>query len=471
MTMPLIKRNNKTTVSNDAAALISSSSRNSKRTSKTSVLTQSLVVLGMVCAVGYLSSDTSLSSSPQTHQNQNASNQFPIDTHATLLLDLPQQDNLVSLGPHTATLRAKKTDCPNLGFWLRLEGDALQTVLLVESGDSWKGTFEFPIAGKYELVAYWKGCDPTPNTPVQRIPLQTVSVGGDASTNKEPSSKLFPKSAWISSKKFRNVPKSTPYVWHDPTVPTSDATLITTTNSTVSKQGATFQGTGFHSFRQLSNYELVCWVGSRSAQDSRTIFLEERRAIAAGQRPFKFHIYPSNNFVHPAEQWAEAEESRFRKCKHILVSIDQIQTPLSQQEYANQVTTFIHHLLKAFPDETFPIWMFTVNESPMTSTNCLAPYFLPRTSDHPCNDVLKDLFAKKTFPDRVHLLDNTALSLPQLGENLDDVQAAIALRIFVFVGKKVQEWRASGQEGRIDGLHRGDTVEPNFDLAPYPDWK
>jgi hypothetical protein len=113
--------------------------------------------------------------------------------------------------------------------------------------------------------------------------------------------------------------------------------------------------------------------------------------------------------------------------------------------------------------------MFTVSESPISPTNCQPPFYLPRTSDHPCNDVLKDLFdrTKKLFPDRVQLLDNTPISLPQLGQNPEDVKAAIALRIFVLVGKKVKEWRESGQHGAIDGLHRGDVVEPNFELVPY----
>lgn len=68
-------------------------------------------------------------------------------------------------------------------------------------------------------------------------------------------------------------------------------------------------------------------------------------------------------------------------------------------------------------------------------------------------------------------MDNSAVSLPRLGEHLEDVKAVIALRIFALVGKTVQEWRESGQVGRIDGLHRGENIEPNFELVPYPDWQ
>lgn len=128
--------------------------------------------------------------------------------------------------------------------------------------------------------------------------------------------------------------------------------------------------------------------------------------------------------------------------------------------------------------------MFTVSESPIAPSSCVAPYFLPRTSHHPCNDALFNLFREsgdpkkpREFSERVHLLDNTKISLPpsllQIANgNIQKqiVDATIALRIFVLVGKKVQEWRAAGQHGQVDGLHRGGLVEPNFDLVPYTGW-
>ena len=67
-------------------------------------------------------------------------------------------------------------------------------------------------------------------------------------------------------------------------------------------------------------------------------------------------------------------------------------------------------------------------------------------------------------------MDNTDISLPQLGENALDVFSVIALRIFVIVGKRVQEWREAGQVGHVNGLTRGDKEEPNFELVPYTGW-
>jgi hypothetical protein len=389
------------------------------------------------------------------------------------------EQSAISLGPHRLTLEAPTSSSPTSGVWIRAEGDALVTVLLTQDGDTWTGSLSFPVAGTYDLVAYWRETDGKPDD-TNRILTKDIVVEGDIPTSGVMTPSSYPNAAWLSSKKFNYAGTKPPFIWHDPLIATADAKLIKTSASLVSKDSATFAASGFYSFSKLSNYELVCWVGSKSAEDSRLAFLEERSEIAPHQRTFKFHIYPVSNFEQPDRDWPENEKTRFRKCKHIFVSVDEIGTPLTQKEYKDQVTTFINHLLNAFPDETFPIWMLTVTESPRSATNCQPPYYLPRTSDHPCNDVLRDLFngdnvggsqGGSLFPQRVHLMDNTAISLPQLGENRDDVIAAIALRIIVEVGKKVGEWRESGQIGLIDGLHRADKVEPNFALVPYEGWK
>lgn len=163
---------------------------------------------------------------------------------------------------------------------------------------------------------------------------------------------------------------------------------------------------------------------------------------------------------------------RFRKCKHVLVSLDEMDQQLTQDEYRQQATTFLNHLVKLLNDVTFPIWMFTLLEPPQHTANCRNPK-MPRTSDHPCNDVLLDLFRpdQKQFPEQVHLLDNTDLTLPRFDEcNHVDVLTVIALRAYVFVGKQVAAWRKVGQKGLVDGLHRNGTVEPNFELVPYTAW-
>jgi hypothetical protein len=432
-------------------------------------------------------------------------------------------------GPHTSTVTMTKrnsegssgcSSSSNVRFWLQYEGDAMGTVILTytdaadtftmggNNNDDWNGEFSFPISGSYQLVSYFAGCREDDgvggdirnvarlvlkdglNVVIDKIVESTINEESTSRTDPYLTSSLFPKASWIASNKLDISidSKLMPYVWHDPSV--AEARFIKTSKVSVSKEGATFAATGFFTFPKLSNYELVCWVGSQSASDSHEMFLNLRPNIASNQRPFKFHYYNSSSFLHPAADWSDDDERRFRKCKHILVSIDEIQKdpnsgkPITQQQYADQVSTFLHHVEKAFPDDTFPIWMFTVNESPIAPTACIEPYYLPRTSHHPCNDVLFHLFYNSDSTDRkkkskrVHLLDNTMIALPQsMLQSAKDVvsknvvTATIALRIFVFVGKKVKEWRDAGQHGAIDGLHRGENVEPNFELVPYTGWK
>jgi hypothetical protein len=208
-----------------------------------------------------------------------------------------------------------------------------------------------------------------------------------------------------------------------------------------------------------------------------TAFLDLRRYIFPGQRPFKFHYYNASSFVRPDRDWNEETKKRLRKCKHMLVSIDEPIEPVSQSEYIDLIRTFAGHMVRVLhQDSTFPIWFLSVSEPPMRATNCHPPMILPRTTDHPCNDVLKGLFihdeSSRTpvFPPNVHFLDNTDLSLPQFDENRADIIALIAYRIYVVVGKGVADWRAVGQRGDVKGLYRNGTLESNPSYLPYDGW-
>lgn len=428
-----------------------------------------LLVLAAISALGQ-AKDKATVGLPSSTALRISGSVFEIDTGVRVIVDfdaIEAESTTVTLGPHKATLLLPRP-CANPGMWLRLEGDALVAVVLTEGATSWEGSFTLPISGSYSLTAYWYGCDR--QTALQKKVLTTVVAKNVATVDVRKDTSLFPLSAWISSKKFtQESDVGQPYIWHNLEISTAEADLMKTSGSIVAKDSATFPETKFYKFGELSNYELVCWVGGDSADKLRASFRLLRPLVSAHQRPFKFHLYNSSSFTSPDASWTEENKKTFRKCKHILISMDPVKTPSTQTAYIQQVKNFIGHLLKAFPDETFPIWMFTVLESPVTPTNCHQPS-LPRTSDHPCNDALKDLFRNSPFPERVRFLDNTDVTLPHLGENSEDVTTAIALRIFVFVGKQVETWRAKGQVGGIKGLRRGDILEPNFELVPYLDW-
>ena len=131
--------------------------------------------------------------------------------------------------------------------------------------------------------------------------------------------------------------------------------------------------------------------------------------------------------------------------------MDSVTETLSQQEYQSQVETFLNHLVKAIPDDTFPIWMLTTMENPEQPSTCHNPT-LPKSSEHPCNLALKELFKNSPFPSRVQLLDNTDLSLPQLGDNKTDIAAVVALRLYVVIGKKVQEPNCNSSIHRMESI-------------------
>jgi uncharacterized membrane protein len=429
--------------------------------------------LGVVITLGFLSiADITPVINVNTVLKTMSSNSqsFDIGPGATFLVDFTKGDqgDSVNLGPHKAALFVEKY-CMDPAFWVRLQGDALVGVKLQEESNKqvWSGIFSIPMAGKYKLEAHWYGCggkDPRKTLDLHSIDAKKSSIVAENLTS------LYPNSAWVSSKKL---PQSDdvmqPYIWLDPNVPADKTTLLKLKDTIVAKEGTAGEHI-FYKFDQLSNYEIVCWFGSHSAEQLWGSFLELRPLISPGQRPFKFHYHPTKNLVHPDRDWSNHTAEFFRKCKHILVSVDEMEDDsLSQMEYQSQVETLLNHLQKAFPDETFPIWMFTVNDPPAQATNCHTPT-LQRTSDHPCNDALRDLFSKGSLQSRVQLLDNTDLTLPQLGENKQDTMAVISLRIFVLLGKRVQEWRAAGQTGFIGGLKRGEVVEPNFELIRYEGW-
>lgn len=201
-------------------------------------------------------------------------------------------------------------------------------------------------------------------------------------------------------------------------------------------------------------------------------FLDLRPSIAKSQRPFKFHFYSfSGNFTYPDRFWTKEEKKRFRKCKHIIVLFEEFVKQLTQREYFEQVVTFTHHLVRLMNDSSFPISLLTWMQPPMYASNCL-DRFLPKTTDHPCNDVLRYLFDSNepVLPPQVKFLDNTDITSPLFENVHDDSIANAALRVFPLVGQQVATWRKAGQVGKIDGLHRQGQVKPNFELNPYEAW-
>lgn len=441
-------------------------------------------------------------------------------------------DTTVPTGRHTAHVFFNKQDCLNPRFGVRLQGDKgfLVPVLLVESDShpkqQWSGSFNIPVEGVYRVEAMWFGCDleddqegidmitatadatkasviefeavgPT-TFPARQFPLSFEhdprSIGEGAT---------FSDSVWMSTDDMAFVkPKSmeprtdtnvtvrvteyTKYLLVDSSInfiPDSSDLMIlddaeTNLRTIISRRGTLTSSEKTYQFNEVGNYELVCFFGSGTGKILYDHFMKLLKAnmVVSGVRPFKFHYYKVTNLIHPDIDWYHGgkvdKRGTCRKCKHIILSVDELdEGPLSQADFQRQYRTFVKHLQKLMDDVTFPIWLLTNNEAAATASNCLPPYVLPRSTDHPCNDVIKDLVKSGTFENRVNLMDNTDLTLPFFDDKAlqhrDQIVANIALRIFVLVGKGVTDWRERGQHAWADGLHRNGTVEPNFKLVPY----
>lgn len=393
-------------------------------------------------------------------------------------------------------------------FSMRLVGDALLPIVLqlqqLQRGKKakrapqvWLGQFEIPRTGDYRLEFAWLGCPGEDGAAKHVSTLQesihlVATVASEATTQESQyqlerptNAYLFSQSLWLSKNVMgpalseKVVPD---YIWADPNLKSWNSTDLLFLPGVdeghevaVTKSGTLTADKGYYKFAETGNYELVCFWGGPVMAKIRELFLAERKHIAPGQRPFKFHYYNVTNMIHPDADWTRDDKERCRKCKHIFLSLDDVNTQISQVEFESQFTSFVGHLQKLMNDTTFPIWILTFNSPPSaeTTSHCHDPFKYQRTTDHPCNDVLRQVVVKsspRVFEPRVHLLDNADIILPVTPSAMEGALANIAMRIFVAVGKGVHDWRAMGQHGLSDGLHKNDTVEPNFELIPYEGW-
>jgi hypothetical protein len=389
-----------------------------------------------------------------------------------------------SLGPHKVQLLIDPSckDDPRRVISMKVTGDALVSIPLQPStsDDVWTGSFVFPVEGKYELQLLWNGCEGTADSPFTSLLVESLSLGAVPSAQSSSPDVLamvksktplpiFPPGFWLSKKHPVFAPHQetikSNYLWmtQEKVAIKSVSTLYQGQSSlgasTVVQEGSPNMNP--NSFRGLSNYEVVCWIGNQNpAAIARESFLSIRAQVASSQRPFKFHYNLLTDLSNPETSMTEKRTNR--KCKQSWVMLDDTDNPameISQGDYRKQVIAFLKSLAGCMHDETWSVWMFTVQTN--STKMCHSPT-LPRTHHHPCNDVLFDIFDDQKFNDtglpvNVRLVDNTDIT--NAAVNAADVSATIAMRVFTLIGKQVDTWRAAGQIGKVDGLHRGSLLE------------
>jgi len=368
---------------------------------------------------------------------------------------------------YRVTLQQSRT-CSKARFALRFLGPSLVGVYLQKDTHNpllMTGNIKFPREGTYTLQARWIDCE-TGQLRDDHKPLRWISSDPHESS----SSSWVQKLTILDIVGVKNVPE---YVWMDPSLPITATSLVASSDSVVIREGSAPPPHGFYKFEQLGNYELVCFMGNQTMNDIRNRFLDMRGALFPLQRPFKFHYYSMASFEQPDSLWTFEEKSKFRKCKHFLVSLDELEPALTQKDFQDKARVLIHHLMTVRHDWVEPIWILGSLES-LTQTSlqprqCTQPHLLPST-DHPCNDALRDIFRDARYREQqVHFWDLRDLVLPQTGDNRAHVLSTIALQLYVVIGRGVAWWRSIGFTNDVRGIYRNGTLEKNFDLIPY-DW-
>ena len=439
---------------------------------------------------------------------------------------------------------------------IRMIGDILIPVPLVpstESKEKWTGSFVLPAMDGYaRLESLWMGKPCSGFRTENRLPSCSMTyskqvhvdfrLGKDwgkflekkQNLHKEPNwmetDTLFPPTSqqcWVHMDRLEHYPRphlktldpsATPpprqkYIWGQfskltKAVWTYANTRILTdeppTYIAFSSTVLPFNRPWFDTVDQLADEEIICWVGGQSAEWINVAFKSLRADLFPMQQPFKFHFHPMTNLEQPDATWDDDLKIEFRKCSHLFISLEDVSfmersngDPLSASEFQQQVAAFMLHLIKAFPDPAFPIYMVLTHllETPLQAQyethHChggsIAASSVPLHSlDHPCHVVLRNMFTQPIKADlfptadqgRIRLLDNTDFSQALVGTvgtlghpRPLDVLGILGMRIYVLLGKQVQEWRKQDQIGLLDGWHRNKTMmwtEKN--LVAY-EWK
>jgi len=240
-------------------------------------------------------------------------------------------------------------------------------------------------------------------------------------------------------------------------------------------------------FGDLTNYELVCWLGDTDAERYRSAFLKLYPLMGAhSQRPFKFHYLALKDMSDPTKDFSQTSHQTFFKCKIFFVSygIDQLNKSVSPESYGKQVESLLRNIEKSHPDKTFPAWFLTPRSTTQLPTNSCHDESNLRGQTphhvHQYNEEIRRIFnGKKTstgFESRIYLMDNTDLTESFWGirdnqQNLDametQITSAVAMRCMEKIAKQVQFWREINQKGIVQGLMRNGTLTPNPEFVQY----
>lgn len=248
----------------------------------------------------------------------------------------------------------------------------------------------------------------------------------------------------------------------------------------------------FPYFSELSNYELVCWLGDEDAHIYFKAFMDLYPMMgSSGQRPFKFKYIKLTDISDPTEHFSETTYQTFDKCKIMFISygIDRFEDGISPEEYREEINILMSHIEQSMPKFKYA-WILTARSStmnPSETTSCANGSGYPgRTPDriHKFNEGIRMIFQGRPpgslSEPGVHLMDISDISesfwhiIHSAEEDHDgtivetQVSTAVAMRCLEKISQQVKAWRSINQIGTVKGLSKGGTMIPNSELYKQP---
>ena len=238
------------------------------------------------------------------------------------------------------------------------------------------------------------------------------------------------------------------------------------------------------SFEQLSNYELVCWLGDDDTKQYFQAFMGLYPSLSQGQRPFKFKYLKLDDISQPVKHFSETDHSTFNKCKIFFISygIDRFDAGVEPQTYKQEVKVLIGHITKLLnADRRYDrrAWFLSPRSNTVKMANCRESPVLGRTPDRiqAFTEVIRQIFHEQN--NRVNqssapllFLDNSDITeafWPSNSQQLElKIISIVAMGCMERIAQTVKEWRSNGQVGNIQGVMMNDGLIPNSELFKRP---
>lgn len=220
-------------------------------------------------------------------------------------------------------------------------------------------------------------------------------------------------------------------------------------------------------FSDLSNYELVCWMGDDDARLYFDAFLDLFPLVGStGQHRFKFKYIKLTDTSDPTKHFSDATHQKYKKCKILFVSygIDRFDIGISPEVYSKEISTLINHIKQSQPDKH--AWFLSARSSTLTATKltrCWHDLDHGRAPDriHTFNEETRRIFNERQMESftsepgaqSIYFMDNSDITeafwhivsaedaTSTIRTMETQIAAAVAMRCMEKIAQQVMSWR------------------------------